>query len=262
MRKYRPEIGRWMSRDPIGKWGGMALTGFIFNNPIDMLDLNGLVARHCSFAVGADRLAMAKWDEVSLDVAKSLGGAHVDILYSPWNEEFTLIRIGYGGGEGRANNTDVSRYGRLSLTIRDNGILRWGLGKGVCCKNATCEQIAECIKNAPSPPKDWLDNGVIWMAINANCQNDVEHAVLGCCLEGYHALNLNTGPEDFPGEETIVQKCVDNFWRARKRQIDEAPSRLIRFLRLVAYYNDLGNFSYLSAVRSACWRETMTGIHD
>jgi hypothetical protein len=241
----------------------VTLTGFVINAPIDMLDPNGLVARSCSFAVGSDRLAMAEWDEWILDHAKSLGAVHVDILYARQNEEFILIRMGYGGGEERANITDVSKYGKTTLTLRDSGMLRWGQGNGVCCKDATCEQIAACLETAPSPPKEWLTNkSEAWRAMYANCQNDVEHAVLGCCLEGYSALNLNTGPEDFPGEEKVVQKCVDNYWLGRKNLVDDAPSRATRFLRRTAYYNDLGNLSYQSAVRRACWQETMKGMHD
>ena len=43
MRKYRPGIGRWMSKDPIGEvWFDYNLEGFIDNSPIDLFDVLGL----------------------------------------------------------------------------------------------------------------------------------------------------------------------------------------------------------------------------
>ena len=41
MRKYRPDIGRWMSRDPIGEEGGVNLMIFTFNVPILKVDILG-----------------------------------------------------------------------------------------------------------------------------------------------------------------------------------------------------------------------------
>jgi len=43
-RYYSPEIGRWLSRDPIGERGGTHLYKFIFNNPLNGLDLLGLAS--------------------------------------------------------------------------------------------------------------------------------------------------------------------------------------------------------------------------
>ncbi|MBR3921926.1 MAG: hypothetical protein IKJ45_02345, partial [Kiritimatiellae bacterium] len=41
MRKYRPEIGRWMSRDPIEEIGGENLYGFCGNSAITTSDIRG-----------------------------------------------------------------------------------------------------------------------------------------------------------------------------------------------------------------------------
>ena len=43
MRKYCPDIGRWMSRDPMGEEGG-GLFLFLLNNPLIQIDLLGLAA--------------------------------------------------------------------------------------------------------------------------------------------------------------------------------------------------------------------------
>ena len=41
MRKYRPEIGRWLSRDPIGEDGGANLYVMCRNNPLTTFDTDG-----------------------------------------------------------------------------------------------------------------------------------------------------------------------------------------------------------------------------
>ena len=41
-RFYHPELGRWMSRDPIEEEGGVNLSGFVGNSPVDRSDMLGL----------------------------------------------------------------------------------------------------------------------------------------------------------------------------------------------------------------------------
>jgi len=41
-RQYDPNLGRWLSRDPIGEGGGMNLYGYVLNNPINFYDPDGL----------------------------------------------------------------------------------------------------------------------------------------------------------------------------------------------------------------------------
>jgi len=40
-RYYSPELGRWLSRDPIGERGGWSLYLFVFNDSINLFDLLG-----------------------------------------------------------------------------------------------------------------------------------------------------------------------------------------------------------------------------
>ncbi len=41
-RYYAPQLGRWLSKDPIGERGGVNLSGFVSNNSVSMVDVLGL----------------------------------------------------------------------------------------------------------------------------------------------------------------------------------------------------------------------------
>ncbi|MGI8485484.1 MAG: RHS repeat-associated core domain-containing protein, partial [Thermomicrobiales bacterium] len=43
-RAYDPDLGRWLSRDPIGETGGLNLYGYVGNDPLNYLDPHGLSA--------------------------------------------------------------------------------------------------------------------------------------------------------------------------------------------------------------------------
>jgi RHS repeat-associated protein len=42
LRFYAPSLGRWLKRDPIREAGGLNLYGFVANNPVNLVDVNGL----------------------------------------------------------------------------------------------------------------------------------------------------------------------------------------------------------------------------
>ncbi len=44
-RYYSPELGRWLSRDPIGERGGINLYGMVGNDPVNQVDVLGLSGR-------------------------------------------------------------------------------------------------------------------------------------------------------------------------------------------------------------------------
>ena len=44
-RYYSPELGRWLSRDPIAEWGGVNLYGMVGNDPVNLWDYLGLGCR-------------------------------------------------------------------------------------------------------------------------------------------------------------------------------------------------------------------------
>ncbi len=49
-RYYSPELGRWLNRDPIGERGGRNLYAFTSNNPINLIDILGLLDGGFGFA--------------------------------------------------------------------------------------------------------------------------------------------------------------------------------------------------------------------
>jgi len=53
-RYYDPEVGRFISKDPIGFAGGVNLYGYVANNPVNRVDPGGLIiAQAIGFGVGA-----------------------------------------------------------------------------------------------------------------------------------------------------------------------------------------------------------------
>ncbi|OVE76007.1 hypothetical protein BVX97_02700 [bacterium E08(2017)] len=63
-RYYSAELGRWISKDPLGERGGVNLYGFVANSPISLFDLLGLVdCDELRKALVMARLAAAAYDE-------------------------------------------------------------------------------------------------------------------------------------------------------------------------------------------------------
>ena len=46
-RGYDPNLGRWLSKDPIGMLGGINLYGYVANRPVDLIDPEGLHGQQC-----------------------------------------------------------------------------------------------------------------------------------------------------------------------------------------------------------------------
>jgi len=60
-RFYSPQMGRWLSRDPVGEEAGMGLSVAVLNDPINRVDIYGLI----SFGGALDKLCRAtgSWQE-------------------------------------------------------------------------------------------------------------------------------------------------------------------------------------------------------
>ena len=51
-RPYDPNMGRWMSRDPIGEEGGLNMYGFVGNDGVDRWDMLGMASKDKAFRIG------------------------------------------------------------------------------------------------------------------------------------------------------------------------------------------------------------------
>ncbi len=83
-RHYSPELGRWISRDPIGEKGGINLYVFILNNPIGAMDFLGLKK---------DPLLISALKELNYRIASQfVSGKFADILLTSyiWGNGATL----------------------------------------------------------------------------------------------------------------------------------------------------------------------------
>jgi len=65
-RYYNPTLGRWLSKDPIGEYGGMNLYGMVENNPINIWDILGLAEIEIVIQYNIDELP----DKLSMDKIK------------------------------------------------------------------------------------------------------------------------------------------------------------------------------------------------
>lgn len=120
----------------------------------------------------------------------------------------TLTRDGYGGGSAapfgpnRRPNQQVlderptpltNRWDAVPLKYTEKGVLGHGVSESKCCKEATKDEVRDCLRNAPYPDEPWALSG-------PNCQTDTMNAFRKCCLKADKA------PEcpgmrifDFPG---------------------------------------------------------------
>ena len=81
-RYYSPELGRWMSRDPIGEDGGINLYGFVNNDSSNQQDFLGLlraVLYDDDFSTQADA-QLDKWDKNKAYACEILVSYHVETI--------------------------------------------------------------------------------------------------------------------------------------------------------------------------------------
>jgi RHS repeat-associated protein len=87
-RAYDPELGRWLSEDPIGERGGLNLYGYVRNGPITKNDPLGLQCMGSASPGGAAAMAGALSDPVWGGAATKVAAeatASTGILTALWN---------------------------------------------------------------------------------------------------------------------------------------------------------------------------------
>ena len=107
-----------------------------------------------------------------------------------------MIRAGNASGVPKKQKVErVIKYQELSIDYEsETRILRWGsAAKKCCCKKPSHEEISSCVSSANESLGTYIPG------INT-CQQDVQRAVEGCCLDGYTA-NFGFGPDEAYFEE-------------------------------------------------------------
>jgi len=98
-RYYSPSLGRWLSRDPIGEYGGDNLYGFVGNRPVDRVDRIGLLT-----------MAPGTWFD------DKCGGYHQEFTYSGFagvviqsvTIEFQVTKMGVLAQDGKTCCSPIS----------------------------------------------------------------------------------------------------------------------------------------------------------
>ncbi len=176
-RMMSAELGRFLQRDPLGYVDGWNLYEFV---TIVYLDPTGLKR----FYVVGERIEEEHRDDETRSerlqrrAGVFLGVMHVDVYYGK-KTEATLVRVGLGGSID--STRDISDLKLWELSKKKDCELSWGEGAGENIECASDESIVDCISSAPKPRR------VEFSALNNSCQQDVQHAIEGCCLRGYTA---------------------------------------------------------------------------
>jgi RHS repeat-associated protein len=129
-RAYDPVTGRWLSRDPIGKAGGINLYAYVHNDPINLRDPTGLqddpaeqemqLQNQAATDSAATGMALAKLADIAQLDAMSKAGAQLD----PADTNGVLTRAGralakHGGG--RPGSGAFCKPGGDSSAMRQRG---------------------------------------------------------------------------------------------------------------------------------------------
>jgi RHS repeat-associated protein len=128
-RPYSADLGRWLSRDPIGERGGINLYAYVLNNPINLIDLFGLQSQSdCDLVdqLTAQRQAFATKPDGTIGAAKLLVGAGAGIAKGG------TITVGRGVGVSVGGDGSVGvSGGPVSVTREANGSVTLGVSKSV-----------------------------------------------------------------------------------------------------------------------------------
>ncbi|WP_049722419.1 carbohydrate-binding protein [Gilvimarinus polysaccharolyticus] len=169
-RDYDPDIGRWTARDPIGFGGGDTnLYGYVSNNPIQFVDLNGLQAdlnggRHIPYA-----------GSTSTDVLMTEHKVGTVLDTSNFSGEYVVF--GHG-------NTEIIHYkyersaSNLADVMRRKGWIEGQSVRLVSCStgsdpNGIAQQLADILKVDVTAPTDfvWVGSDGSIMGVYPTDQN-------------------------------------------------------------------------------------------
>jgi RHS repeat-associated protein len=97
-RFYDPDLGRWLSRDPIGEAGGLNLYGYVSNNPVNLIDPDGLLQQPYVLAPpasvgGAGVGAVAGWAGAGAVIGAAIGYPLGQIDVPAWSPNYKVCDV-------------------------------------------------------------------------------------------------------------------------------------------------------------------------
>jgi len=94
-RYYHPASGRWLSRDPIGEWGGLMLYGFVNNSVVNIIDILGLQSSDpcCKDGELIDCKELNDKIRKLFDIYIDLSDAHINALEFQYDSLWDLFWI-------------------------------------------------------------------------------------------------------------------------------------------------------------------------
>jgi RHS repeat-associated protein len=184
-RAYNPVLGFWLSRDPIGEYGGRQLHGFVRNAPtisIDLLGLFGPIPE--GFALcrrNIDKSGMNKFDRLFATLIDCCGGEHTYVQYArypppPQIGPPYIWGIGFSGGQTVTEETKFNPSVCFPC-IKNGSKLKYGSGSGKPSTAASDDEIKDCLSNRkPDRPysfpryvcSDWAKQAVRDCGLSCN----------------------------------------------------------------------------------------------
>jgi len=184
-RAYNTVLGCWLSRDPIGEYGGRQLHGFVRNAPtisIDLLGLFGPIPE--GFALcrrNIDKSGMNKFDRLFATLIDCCGGEHTYVQYvryppPPQIGPPYIWGIGFSGGQTVTEETKFNPSVCFPC-IKNGSKLKYGSGSGKPSTAASDDEIKDCLSNRkPDRPysfpryvcSDWAKQAVRDCGLSCN----------------------------------------------------------------------------------------------
>jgi RHS repeat-associated protein len=112
-RYYNPELGRWMSCDPIGERGGLNLYGMVGNNPVGNWDYLGLVTLFGMSNSSTD-VSYAMAQNINLPVTTQV---KTSFDWSSVLEEFLLNHVALSASKGAGVTIPVGAGGFINIGV-------------------------------------------------------------------------------------------------------------------------------------------------
>jgi RHS repeat-associated protein len=137
-RYYSPNLGRWISRDPLGEIGGENIYGFVGNNGILQVDVLGLSwFPHWGLHFGLHQLIDQAIEWVIEQVLHGIGDAYIDPLVADREGPTTCPNGQYLYLHDR-HEVEVHRFVRVSYVEREMWVSHTRHDTYKCC----CQNIS------------------------------------------------------------------------------------------------------------------------